>query len=138
MAKGTCSHDLRKDLVTMVAELEHRSKVASTLQEYEYACIGNPWGSNTKLEFPHFNGEGLKGLLLRSEYFFEVGRITLENRVKVAALQLEGKAIEWHQGFVKIKGSEAYESWDEYVKVLGARFGSHPFDDSLAELRNLR
>lgn len=28
--------------------------------------------------------------------------------------------------------------WDAYVRQLGARFGSHAFDDPLAELRNLK
>ncbi|KAF2321886.1 hypothetical protein GH714_004174 [Hevea brasiliensis] len=54
---------------------------------------GKPWGSTTKIEFPRFDGEELKGWLLRSKYFFEVGRIALENRVKVATLHLEGRAI---------------------------------------------
>ncbi|KAF2287775.1 hypothetical protein GH714_002668 [Hevea brasiliensis] len=96
----------------------------------------NTWGSNTKLEFPRFSGEGLESWLLRSEYFFKVGRIAPENRVKVAALHLEGKAIKWHQGFVKVRGNDAYVSWE--VRALGVRFGSHAFDDPLAELRNLR
>ncbi|KAF2291068.1 hypothetical protein GH714_019562 [Hevea brasiliensis] len=51
---------------------------------------GNSWNSFAKLEFPHFGGEGLEGWLLRAEYFFEVGRIEYEKRVKVVALHLEG------------------------------------------------
>ena len=58
--------------------------------------------------------------------------------MKVAALHLEGRAIQWHQGFVKIKGAKAYTDWEEYVRALGARFGNHAFDDPLAELRNLK
>lgn len=55
-----------------------------------------PWGSFAKLEFPRFHGEGLEGWLLRAEYFFEVGGISLDNRVKLATLHLEGRAIQWH------------------------------------------
>ncbi|KAF2322534.1 hypothetical protein GH714_018212 [Hevea brasiliensis] len=50
----------------------------------------NSWNSSAKLEFCHFSGEGLEGWLLRAEYFFEVGRIEYEKRVKVVALHLEG------------------------------------------------
>lgn len=55
-----------------------------------------PWGSFAKLEFPRFHGEDLEGWLLRAEYFFEVGGVSLDNRVKLATLHLEGRAIQWH------------------------------------------
>lgn len=35
----------------------------------------SPWESNTKLEFPMFDGDDFKGWLLRWEYFFEVSKI---------------------------------------------------------------
>ncbi|KAF2309943.1 hypothetical protein GH714_005704 [Hevea brasiliensis] len=78
----------------------------------------NPWGSNAKLEFPHFSGEELEGWLLKEEYFFEVGRIEYENRVKAAVLHLENCAIQWHQGFIKTKGAEAYTNWDEFDNTI--------------------
>lgn len=53
-------------------------------------------------------------------------------------MHLEGRAILWHQRFVKLKGNEVYASCEEYVKALGARFGSHAFDDPAAHLGNLR
>ncbi|KAF2312123.1 hypothetical protein GH714_028135 [Hevea brasiliensis] len=61
-----------------------------------------------------------------------------ESRVKVAALHLEGKAILWHQGYVKIKGPVAYDNWQEYVGSLRARFRKQGYDDPLAELKNLK
>lgn len=97
-----------------------------------------PWERTTKLEFPRFNGEGLEGWLLRAEYFFEVGNIAHVNRVKVATLRLMGRAIPWHQGYIKIKGSLAYTNWEEYVKALGARLSTNAYEDPLAELRNLK
>lgn len=97
-----------------------------------------PWSGSMKLEFPRFNGEGLEDWLLRAEYYFKVEGISLENLVKVVALPVEERAIQWHQGFVKAKGVEAYEDWEGYVKALNARFGTHAYDDPLAELRNLK
>ncbi|KAF2297909.1 hypothetical protein GH714_005086 [Hevea brasiliensis] len=75
----------------------------------------NLYGSYIKLGFPRFNVDGLEGWLLLSEYFFEVGKIAPENCVKVATLHLEGRAIQWHQGFVKVKGNEAYVSGEEFT-----------------------
>lgn len=54
-----------------------------------------PLGGSAKLKFLRFHGEGLKGWLLRAEYFFKVEGISLDNKVKVAALHLEGRAIQW-------------------------------------------
>ncbi|KAF2316058.1 hypothetical protein GH714_040853 [Hevea brasiliensis] len=76
--------------------------------------IRQSWGNSTKLEFPRFSGEALEGWLLRVDYFFEVANVTADDRVKMAALHLEGKA------FNGIKGS------------LSA------FEDPLADLRNLK
>ena len=51
-------------------------------------------GHLTKVEFPKFDGTGLDGWLLCAKYFFEVDRTTPEFKVRMAALHLEGKAIQ--------------------------------------------
>ncbi|KAF2289731.1 hypothetical protein GH714_038384 [Hevea brasiliensis] len=96
------------------------------------------WHHSTKLEFPRFDGNDLETWLLKTEYYFEVVNVLPESRVKVAALHLEGKAILWHQGYVKIKGLVAYDNWQKYVGSLRARFGKQGYDDPLAELKNLK
>ena len=88
------------------------------------------------MEFSKFNGEEFDNWLLRAEYFFEVNGTQKENWVKIAALHLDGKAIQWHQGFIKAK--EGTVSWEEYVHAMGSRFGVRAYDDPLANLRNLR
>ena len=50
-------------------------------------------GPSSKVDFPHFDGTGLDGWLLRVEYFFEVDCTPPENGVRLAALRLDGKAI---------------------------------------------
>ncbi|XP_058005418.1 uncharacterized protein LOC131181388 [Hevea brasiliensis] len=42
---------------------------------------------------------------IKAEYCFEVTDTPLENRVKVAALYLKEKVVQWHQGYVRIKGA---------------------------------
>lgn len=96
-----------------------------------------PWGRSTKLEFPKFSGEDLDSWLLWAECFFNVGGTALENSVKVVALHLEGKALQWHQGFIKTRGDQLI-TWQEYVWMLSSRVGSLAYDDPLSGLRNLR
>lgn len=55
--------------------------------------------------------------------------------MKIAALHLEGKAIQWHQGFMRVK-SDQQVTWEEYIEYMGARFGTHAYRDPLSDLRN--
>lgn len=56
--------------------------------------------------------------------------------MKIAAIHLEGKALLWHQTYVKREG-EINPIWDDYVKDLTIRFGE-PYDDPMYELKALR
>ncbi|KAF2297563.1 hypothetical protein GH714_038717 [Hevea brasiliensis] len=93
---------------------------------------------NMELEFPRFSGEGLEGWLLRVDYLFEVANVAADDRVKMAVLHLEGKALQWHQRFFKVKGPTASLDWGAYVGAITARFGSNGYEDPLADLRNLK
>lgn len=130
MAEGVRAQEWKRELVTVISESEQRHESQRS----------NPWGRSTYLElqFPHFDGEGLDGWLLKAECFFELCNVAMENKDKVAALHFEGKALQWHQFFVKVKGVEACGDWQEYVRALNARFGSHFYYDPLSELRNLK
>lgn len=55
--------------------------------------------------------------------------------MKIAALHLEGEAIQWHQGFMRVK-SDQQVTWEEYIEYMGARFGTHAYRDPLSDLRN--
>ncbi|RVX10301.1 Retrovirus-related Pol polyprotein from transposon 17.6 [Vitis vinifera] len=166
MAEATRSQEVRREMLEMMKEFERKQELwrreskekavksfadlksligGLSLQNQEVMTNRgeerrweNQLGHSTKVDFPKFNGGGLDGWLLRVEYFFEVDRTPPEARVRLAALHLEGKAIQWHQGYIKCRGNEAYLDWSEYVIALNARFGQHVFDDPIADLRNLR
>ncbi|RVW67108.1 Retrovirus-related Pol polyprotein from transposon 17.6 [Vitis vinifera] len=127
MAEVTHLQEVRREMLEMMKEFERKQELWE-----------NQLGHSTKVDFPKFNGGGLDGWLLRVEYFFEVDRTPPEARVHLAALHLEGKAIQWHQGYIKTRGNEAYLDWSEYDIALNARFGQHVFYDPIADLRNLR
>ncbi|KAF2308581.1 hypothetical protein GH714_010924 [Hevea brasiliensis] len=57
--------------------------------------VNQHWGHSTKLEFCKFNGEELEGRVLRAKYFFDVANVAAEEKVKIVALHLERRALQW-------------------------------------------
>ena len=55
----------------------------------------------SQVDFPRFNGEDFRGWLYKSEQFFEVDETPSYMKVKIAAMNLKGKALQWHQIFMK-------------------------------------
>lgn len=90
----------------------------------------------TKVEFPKKFGEDLKGWLYKCEQFFQLSNVNDVAKVKLAALQLEVRALQWHQSYVRRKGG-TLPTWEEYEKALIARFGEL-YDDPMAELKSLK
>lgn len=75
---------------------------------------------------------------MRVKYFFQVARVPEDERVRVAAVHLEGKAMQWHRGFESLHGEMAFASWPCYASALAARFGAQAFEDPLSDIRNLK
>ena len=92
----------------------------------------------TKVDFPRFNGEDLSGWLYRCHQFFEVDGTPPETMVKLASINVEGRALQWQQNWVKYKKGSGSVSWEEYVLALEERFGDHSKGDPMSELLNLK
>ena len=90
----------------------------------------------SKIDFPKFGGEDVQGWAYKCEQFFEVDSTSDNMKVKIAAIHLNGKALLWHQCFVKNR--EEWPDWDQYKKAIIARFGEGAFDDPLADLMKLK
>ncbi|KAG8386329.1 hypothetical protein BUALT_Bualt03G0137600 [Buddleja alternifolia] len=90
------------------------------------------------MEFPKFCGEVLRGWMYRREQFFKVDDIPSEAKVKLAALHLEGKALQWHQIFMQTHLTRELPNWEEYARALSDRFGVFLYDDPMVELMNLK
>lgn len=50
----------------------------------------------------------------------------------------EGKALQWHQTFMKNGLSREWPSWGEYVRCLYSRFSTELFDDPMEDFKDLR
>jgi len=67
-----------------------------------------------------------------------VDNIGEDMKVRVASIHLSGKALQWHQSFIKSGLGAGWPFWNEYKAAVLNRFGANPFDDPLAELMKLR
>ena len=92
----------------------------------------------SKVDFPRFNGEDLNGWLYKCHQFFEVDDTPPEMKVKLATINLEGRALRWHQNWVKYKKGTTNVAWEDYVKALDDRFGDLSSGDPMAELLALK
>nr|GEU48173.1 reverse transcriptase [Tanacetum cinerariifolium] len=76
----------------------------------------------TKIEFPRFNGDDVRGWVYRYKQFFKIDGIEEERKAELASMHLYDQALVWHQQYVKKYGDrtpcEMYEG--EVVKRFGA------------------
>ncbi|XP_071700601.1 uncharacterized protein [Rutidosis leptorrhynchoides] len=80
----------------------------------------------------------LKGFEMEKELckqFFSVDKIEKEDKVRIASIHMLGKALIWHQNYVKIHGEDV--EWNLYEEAILKRFGTS-IEDPLADLKNLR
>lgn len=57
----------------------------------------------TRLEFPRFNGDGLYDWLYRCDKYFELYDTPDSMKIKIASIHLEGRALQWHQNYLRCK-----------------------------------
>lgn len=93
------------------------------------------FGRLTKLEFPRFSGDDVKGWIYRCNQFFKLDNIQDEHKVHLASVHLPDKALAWHWQFVKMRGENV--PWEEYEHEILTRFGPM-YEDPLADLKNLK
>ncbi|XP_070031857.1 uncharacterized protein [Nicotiana tomentosiformis] len=69
--------------------------------------------------------------------FFAIEKVDAEEKVEVAAMHLEGEAIQWHLSFMRYKQYLQPATWNEYVIALVERFGVD-FDDLMKEIKKIK
>ncbi|KAH0781176.1 hypothetical protein KY290_000774 [Solanum tuberosum] len=105
---------------------------------------GNSYHSNqsnftrwSRMEFLRFNGEDLRSWLFKIEQFFSMENVIAEEKIGVAALQLEGEPIQWHLSFMRYRQYLHPATWNDYVMALVERFGTD-FDDPMEEIKKVK
>ena len=71
------------------------NSLASTHSGREFASTKFNAPKLTRLDFPKFDGEGLNEWLFKCDQFYDYDGTLEEHKVRIAALQLEGKALQW-------------------------------------------
>ncbi|OIT05665.1 hypothetical protein A4A49_61683, partial [Nicotiana attenuata] len=91
-----------------------------------------------QIEFLKFDGTELRDWVSKSEQYFDVDNTSENSKVKLASLHLEGKALQWHQGYMKNRITREWPTWGEYVRALFGRFGTVLYDDPMGDLKDLK
>ena len=90
----------------------------------------------SKITFPLFDGSDLRDWIYQCDLFFGMDNTPPELRVRLAAMHLRGKALQWHFNFMTERFG-LFPSWTEYIVAISSRF-SDLFDDPLSELVALK
>lgn len=134
-----------KDLVlTLSAKIDKMSSketeetpVESTLDALRSASssYGSVQTRYTKIDFPRFLGEDPSGWIYKCKRFFEFNRIEEEQKVRLAVMHLDEKAIQWFQWFEK---TQKTLDWKGFTYGIQMRFGPNVFEDAIGELTTLQ
>ena len=69
----------------------------------------------SKVDFPRFSGNDLDGWLFCYQHFFEIDQTLVNMKVKLAVINLEGRALQWHQNWSRFKRKEEMVTWEAYL-----------------------
>ncbi|CAA0830822.1 Unknown protein [Striga hermonthica] len=87
-----------------------------------------------KLDLPRFDGTGPDGWIFRVQEYFNYHETPDDQRIRIVAFTMEGKASEWYQW---AKGSNILCSWSELLRRVRIRFGPSQFEDYVGKLSKL-
>ncbi|KAL1224617.1 putative mitochondrial protein [Cardamine amara subsp. amara] len=91
-----------------------------------------------KVDFPRFNGDGIKEWLFKVEEFFAIDGTPADYKVKMAAIHFDSHAFTWHHSMVQsANGGGILFDWTYYKGLLKERFEDE-CDDPVAELKRLQ
>lgn len=88
-----------------------------------------------KLDFPKFFGDEPESWVYKCEKFFELNAIEEPQKLRLASLHLEDKAMNWFRWYEK---SHVLRTWQEFTRVLLLRFGSNAYEDPVGQLTKLK
>lgn len=90
----------------------------------------------SRVEFPRFDGVDFRGWSYRCRQFFAVDGTPNEQRIRLASIHLEGKALKWHLTFMKRHEDDI--SWEDYFAQMEARFTDIKHLNPMVQLKQLQ
>ncbi|KAG8373941.1 hypothetical protein BUALT_Bualt11G0077500 [Buddleja alternifolia] len=119
--------ELRKDVDGLKMSSERTEKTLEELRTMIINLTANVQNNSpdihiptkcSRVEFPRFHGEDLRGWVYCCEQFFEVDEMPSDAKVKLAAVHLEGKDLQWHQIFMKGRLTRVLPNWEDKRRQL--------------------
>ncbi|KAH7837473.1 hypothetical protein Vadar_014288 [Vaccinium darrowii] len=86
-----------------------------------------------RIDFPKFSGDDPEGWVYRCQKFFEIHTIDETQKVRLAAIHLEDKAISWYRWFER---SHTVRTWREFTVALINRFNETVYEDVVGHKGN--
>ncbi|GKC49357.1 gypsy/ty3 retroelement polyprotein [Tanacetum coccineum] len=132
---------MREEMEKLMAELRAAAVAATSSGS---AMVVRPRGEPqrgmhyhrvTKIKFPRFGGEDVRGWLFGCEQFFKVDNVPAENKVNLISIHLYDLALMWHRQFIGFVREQV--AWPLYREAILQRFGI-AYDDPLGEIKKLR
>lgn len=87
------------------------------------------------LEFSHFYGYNLAGLVFKATQFFNFHQTPASQKLVMASFHIEREALVWYQDTLDLGQSSG---WESFVKALQVRFGPSVYDDPMETLTRLK
>ncbi|GJV14754.1 hypothetical protein Tco_1360077 [Tanacetum coccineum] len=100
-----------------------REEMRTTAMEVSTSQLGRNQGDQkknmqftrvTKIEFPKFGGDDVKGWMYKCEQFFKVDNVPDEQKVPLISIHLFDIALMWHRQFMRLLGSDNVSCIEEY------------------------
>ncbi|KAJ7957195.1 Retrotransposon gag protein, partial [Quillaja saponaria] len=86
-----------------------------------------------RVDLPKFEGDNFQDWLYRIEQLFEVDMTPEQANVRLAAINMDGRALQWHRTYIVAVPSRVV-LWRHYVADLTLRFGRVDGGDPLSKL----
>ncbi|GJV06167.1 reverse transcriptase [Tanacetum coccineum] len=100
-----------------------REEMRTTAMELSTSQLGRNQGDQkqnmqftrvTKIEFPKFGGDDVKGWMYKCEQFFKVDNVPDEQKVPLISIHLFDIALMWHRQFMRLLGSDTIPCIEDY------------------------
>lgn len=118
------------------SEKDGTSTSAQHELEPQHVGVANniPRTSFLRLELPRFDGSDASGWIFCIQEYFDYHNTPDDQRIKVVAFNLEGKASDWYQ---LMKGNHMLSTWPDFLDAVRLRFGPSQFEDFRGKLSKL-
>ncbi|XP_076957283.1 uncharacterized protein LOC143632734 [Bidens hawaiensis] len=128
--------NMEKMMARMLAPIQEQLRNQHPTGGAASSSSGSQFGGDQRLsrygriDFPKFEGEDVEGWLYKCDHFFEMDRTPNQLKLRIAVVNLEGPALQWHQAYMRSCGHTIDTlPWESYVGAITTRFSESLLED---------